>query len=109
MTTTTEGTGTGSAEGPLRGFDLDNIRKVFIYQNGVYMPCIYVVGSAGTERSSVFGSKWNLILNGLCTVGDTLDIQDCDSTGGNWFKAPQSIYQLSNYCTTTENARCILP
>lgn len=50
MTTTTEGTGTGSAEGPLRGFDLDNIRKVFVYQNGTYMPCIYIVGSGGAEK-----------------------------------------------------------
>lgn len=50
MTTTTEGTGQGSAEGPLRGFDLDNIRKVFINQNGVLLPCIYIVGSGGTEK-----------------------------------------------------------
>jgi hypothetical protein len=50
MTTTTEGTGQGSAEGPLRGFDLDNIRKVFIYQSGTLLPCIYIVGSGGAEK-----------------------------------------------------------
>lgn len=50
MTTTTEGTGTGSAEGPLRGFDLDNIRKVYINQSGVLLPCIYIVGSGGAEK-----------------------------------------------------------
>ncbi len=42
--------GPGSAEGPLRGFDLDNIRKVFIYQDGVLVPCIYIVGSGGAEK-----------------------------------------------------------
>ena len=52
MTTTTEGTGQGSAEGPLRGFDLDNIRKVFINQGGVLYPCIYIVGS-GTDKKYV--------------------------------------------------------
>jgi len=50
MTTTTEGTGQGSAEGPLRGFDLDNIRKVFINQSGTLLPCIYIVGSGGAEK-----------------------------------------------------------
>lgn len=68
------------------------------------------VGSGQCKlRSTVLGQKWFLILNGPCTVGNTLDIQDCDSTGGKWFKAPQSIYELSHSCTTTENKRCILP
>jgi hypothetical protein len=48
--TTITGTGPGSAEGPLRGFDLDNIRKVFINQSGTLLPCIYIVGTAGAEK-----------------------------------------------------------
>jgi len=50
MTTTTEGVGPGAASGPLRGFDLDNIRKVFINQSGTLLPCIYIVGSGDTSK-----------------------------------------------------------
>ena len=38
------GIGPGSAEGPLRGYDLDNIRKVYINQSGNLLPCIYIQG-----------------------------------------------------------------
>lgn len=38
------GIGPGSAEGPLRGYDLDNIRKVYINQSGNLLPCITILG-----------------------------------------------------------------
>lgn len=47
---TTQGTGTASAEGPLRGYDLDNIRRVYINQSGTLLPCIYIIGSGGGEK-----------------------------------------------------------
>ena len=47
---TTQGTGTGGSEGPLRGYDLDNIRRVYINQNGNLLPCIYIIGSGGGEK-----------------------------------------------------------
>jgi hypothetical protein len=52
---TVTGIGPGSAEGPLRGYDLDNIRRVYINQGGDLLPCVYLSGVTGQHTG-----KWIL-------------------------------------------------
>jgi hypothetical protein len=52
---TVTGIGPGSAEGPLRGYDLDNIRRVYINQGGDLLPCVYLAGVTGEHTG-----KWIL-------------------------------------------------
>jgi hypothetical protein len=49
------GVGPGSSEGPLRGFDLDNIRRVYIDQNGELLPCVFLTDETGPHTG-----KWVL-------------------------------------------------
>lgn len=58
--------------------------------------CVFRSGSTG-------GIKWFLNIVGNSTVGDTIDIQDCDARYGKWFEAPGSIYQIINACKTSGN------
>jgi hypothetical protein len=46
------GTGQGSAEGPLRGYDLDNIRKVYVQIDDNLYPCVFFQNNKWILRST---------------------------------------------------------
>jgi hypothetical protein len=50
--TSITGKGTGSAEGPLRDYSIDNIRKVYVKVGDNLLPCIYVEGNKYILRTA---------------------------------------------------------
>lgn len=69
------GVGSGSSEGPLRGFDLDNIRRVYIDQNGELLPCVFLMDETGPHTG-----KWV-----LRAVGDGQIKIDADDEISGYF------------------------
>lgn len=73
MTESITGVGQGSADGPLRGFDLSNLRRVYIKQGGNLLPCVYVIDDTSPHAG-------NLVLR---AVGDgQFKIDDTDEIPG---------------------------
>lgn len=84
--TTTEGTGQGSAEGPLRGFDLDKMSKVLIGQLDALRSSIELVNGkpklrVGADQVTIDDSGLSVSAN---TVQDAINALDSSGSVSNY-------------------------